>query len=110
MHNRPAYLWPLKSLILGSFFLLLLFTSTICVVVEVVGATVVVVVVVICALSVTRMGFLGALEAVEEGTLALTFEMALPPLLLTLPLPPFLIQGGTFLALEDPGFLALTQA
>ena len=63
------YLWLLKSLILGPFFFLMLFTSTTCVVVEVVGATVVVVVG--TTLSVTKMGFLGALEAVEEGTFAL---------------------------------------
>ena len=80
-----VYLWLLKSLILGSFFHLLLFTSTICVVVEVVGDAAVVVVVVVCALSVTRMGFLGALGAVEEGTALLALGWAALPPLLTLP-------------------------
>ena len=76
-----VYLWLLKSLIL-----LMLFTSTICVVVEVVGdAAVVVVVVVVCALSVTRMGFLGGLETVEEGTALLALGWTALPPLLTLP-------------------------
>ena len=74
-----VYLWLFKSLIL------LLFTSTICVVVEVVGDAVVVVVVVVCALSVTRMGFLGGLGAVEVGTALLALGWTALPPLLTLP-------------------------
>ena len=103
-------------MILGATFsLLLLFTSTTCVVVLAVVGAAVEVVVVGAALSVTRMGFLGALEAVEEGTpLALSpaalEEAALALFFLGLSLICFRIQGGIFLALEEPGFLALTQA
>merc|ERR1719245_892109 len=93
-------LWLLRSLILGTTFsLLLLFTSTTCVVVLAVVGAAVEVVVVGAALSVTRMGFLGALEAVEEGTplaLSAALEAALA-FFLGLSLICFLIQGGIFL-------------